>query len=151
MRQLPLAILLLLTVAALPVRAASLDETAPDQQSIDALEAKALAAQPREQCYLYAQLVHEMTEFTILQYANGDGEKATALLKHIQIFAKKIHLSVSEDNKRLKDSEILLRHTAFRLNGILHNSTSEDRPLVEQTLALVNQAQSEALLQVFRK
>lgn len=151
MRQLPLAVLMLLTVAALPVRAAALDETAPDQQSIDALEAKALAAQPREQCYLYAQLVHEMTEFTILQYANGDGEKATALLKHIQIFAKKIHLSVSENDKHLKDSEMLLRHTAFRLTGILHNSTSENRPLVEKTLALVNQAQSEAMLQVFRR
>jgi hypothetical protein len=34
---------------------------------------------------------------------------------------------------------------------MLHNSSLEDRPLVEQTLAQVNQAQNEAMLQVFRK
>lgn len=151
MRRLPLAVFFALTLAALPARAASLDEKAPDQQSIDALEAKALTAQPREQCYIYAQLVHEMTEFTILQYAAGDAEKATALLKRIQHFAEKIPASVGNENKRLKDSEILLRHTAFRLTGILHNSTSEDRPLVEKTLALVNQAQTDAMMQVFRR
>jgi hypothetical protein len=34
---------------------------------------------------------------------------------------------------------------------MLHNSNFEDRPLVEQTLAQVNQAQNEAMMQVFRK
>jgi hypothetical protein len=65
--------------------------------------------------------------------------------------AHNIHLSVAEDNKRLKNAEILLRHTAFRLNEMLHASSLEDRPLVEQTLAQVNQAETDAMLQVFRK
>jgi hypothetical protein len=34
---------------------------------------------------------------------------------------------------------------------MLHNSSSEDRPLVQETLAQVNQAESETMLQVFRK
>jgi hypothetical protein len=34
---------------------------------------------------------------------------------------------------------------------MLHNSSLEDQPLVAQTLAQVNQAQDEAMLQVFRK
>ena len=58
---------------------------------------------------------------------------------------------MSDDNKRLKNAEILLRHTAFRLTEMLHASASEDRPLVQQTLSEVNQAQNEAMLQVFRK
>jgi hypothetical protein len=58
---------------------------------------------------------------------------------------------VTDNNKRLKDAQILLRHTAFRLNGMLHASSFEDRPLVEQTLAQVNEAQTEAMMQVFRK
>jgi hypothetical protein len=33
---------------------------------------------------------------------------------------------------------------------MLHNSNYEDRPLVDQTLAQVNEAQNEALMQVFR-
>lgn len=146
-----LAVLVLLTVSVLPARAAGFDDKIIDQQSIDALQAKILQAQPREQCFLYAELVHEMTEFSLRQYAAGDGEKAAGLLKQVQELAHKIHLSMSEDNKRLKNAQILLRHTAFRLTEMLHNSSLEDQPLVAETLAQVNQAQNEAMLQVFRK
>jgi hypothetical protein len=92
-----------------------------------------------------------MTEFSVRQYATGDGEKAAVLLKQVQELAHKIHLGMSEDNKRLKNAQILLRHTAFRLTEMLHNSSLEDQPLVAATLAQVNQAQDEAMLQVFRK
>jgi hypothetical protein len=37
------------------------------------------------------------------------------------------------------------------LNEMLHAGNYEDRQLVEQTLAQVNQAETEAMLQVFRK
>jgi hypothetical protein len=147
----PMAMFLALSVAAIPAGASSLDDKVFDQQSIDALEMKASTAQPREQCFLYAELVHQMTEFSLRQYAAGDVDKATGMLKQIQLLTHKIHMSVSEDNKRLKNAEILLRHTAFRLNEMLHSSSFEDRQLVEQTLAQVNQAQAEAMMQVFRK
>jgi hypothetical protein len=146
-----LAVLALLAVGAVPLRASSFDDKPIDEQSISALEAKILQAQPREQCFLYAELVHEMTEFSVRQYASGDEEKATGLLKQIQVLAHKIHLTMSEDNKRLKNAQILLRHTSFRLNEMLHNSSLEDRPLVAETLSQVNQAQDEAMMQVFRK
>ncbi len=146
-----LAVLVLLPVTALPARAYSPDEKIPDQQSIAALEAKIGQAQPRDQCFLYAELIHQMTEFSVRQYAAGNVDKANDMLKQIQSFTHKVHLSVSEDNKRLKNAEILLRHTAFRLTEMLHSSSFEDRPLVEQTLAQVNQAENEAMLQVFKK
>ena len=81
----------------------------------------------------------------------GDVEKANGLLKRIQQIAQKIHLSLADNDKRLKNAEMLLSHTAFRLNEMLHATSIEDRPLVEQTLAQVNQAQNAALMQVFRK
>ncbi|MGA2807636.1 MAG: hypothetical protein ABSE87_05835 [Terracidiphilus sp.] len=147
----PLAVLVLLAVTAAPACASGFDDKIPDQQSIDALAAKASQAQPREQCFLYAQLVHEMTEFSLRRYAAGDVEKATDLLKQVQLLTHKIHLSVSDDDKRLKNAEILLRHTAFRLTEMLHSSSYEDQTLVAQTLAQVSQAQNEAMMQVFRK
>jgi hypothetical protein len=149
--RIPLAVLILLAVSTAPACASGFDDKPFNQQSIDALQAKASLAQPREQCFLYAELVHEMTEFSLRQYASGDVANATDLLKQIQTLAHKIHLSVSENDKRLKGAQILLRHTAFRLTEMLHNSSLEDRPLVEQTLAQVNQVQSEAMMQVFRK
>jgi len=146
-----LAVLVLLAASTMSVRASGFDDKIPDQQSIDALQAKLLQAQPREQCFLYAELVHQMTEFSLRRYAAGDVENASAMLKQIQGFAHKIHLSVADDNKKLKNTEILLRHTAFRLTEMLHSSAFEDRPLVQQTLAQVSEAQNEAMMQVFRK
>jgi hypothetical protein len=134
-----------------PAFASGFDDKAFDQDSINALQAKILQAPPREQCFLYAELVHQMTEVSLRQYAAGDGDKATVLLKQVQDLAHKIHLTVSDDNKRLKNAEILLRHTAFRLTEMLHSSSLEDQPLVAETLARVNQAQTDAMLQVFRK
>ena len=142
-----------LAVAALsiPVFASSPDDKIFDQETITALEARITQAQPREQCFLYAELIHQMTEFSVKQYAAGDVEKASSLLKEIQTLTHKMHLSIAENDKRLKNAQILLRHTAFRLNEMLHSSSFEDRPLVQATLAQVNKAQDETMLQVFRK
>lgn len=146
-----LALLVLFALAVLPACASNFDDKPVDQRTIDDLKAKALIAQPHDQCYLYAEIVHQMTELSLRQYAAGDQDKASALLKNIQEFTRKIHLSVPNDNKRLKDAEMLLRHTAFRLNEMLHTSSFEDRPLVQETLAQVSQAQTETMMQVFRK
>jgi hypothetical protein len=148
---LPIAALLLLSLNVGPLRAASPDNSLPDQQSIDALEARADQAQPREQCFLYSQVVQQMTELSIRQYQSGNVVKATGLLQQIQRIVKKIHLSVNDDDKRLKNAELMLSHTAFRLSEMLQASSVEDRPLVEQTLAQVTDAKNAALMQVFRK
>jgi hypothetical protein len=149
--QMIVAVLVLVPVMAVQARAYSPDEKPADQDSIAALETRIALAQPREQCFLYAELIHQMTEFSLKQYSAGNVDKADAMLKRIQDLAHKVHLSVADDNKRLKNAEILLRHTAFRLNEMLHSSSFEDRPLVQETLAQVNQAESEAMLQVFKK
>ncbi len=148
---LALATAVLFSTGAMPLCASSLDDKPFDQQTIDALEAKVSQASPRDQCFLYAELVHQMTEVSLKQYAAGNVDKATGMLKQVQQFVHKMHLSVAGNDKRLKNAEILLRHTAFRLNEMLHSSSYEDRPLVAQTLAEVNQAENEAMMEVFRK
>lgn len=145
------AILLAIAAISIPAYASTPDDKQIDQDTITALEARIPQAQPREQCFLYAELIHDMTEFSLKQYAAGDVDKANSLLKQIQALTHKMHLSVGENDKRLKNAQILLRHTAFRLNEMLHNSSYEDRPLVAATLAQVNKAQDETMLEVFRK
>src|SRR5580704_11531775 len=110
-----LAVALLFGFTALPSAAAGIDDKPADLATIQALETRANQAQPREQCFLYAELVHQMTEVSVRQYAAGDVDKATSLLKRIQDFTHKIHLSMGNNDKRAKDTEILLNHTAFRL------------------------------------
>lgn len=147
----PLAVALFLSVSALPLCAASIDDRPVDLESIQALENRANQAQPREQCFLYAEAVHQMTELSVRQYAAGDVDHASDMLKHIQQLAKKIHLSMADNNKRIKGAELLLAHTAFRLNELLHGSSYEDRALVQQALTDVNMAQNEAMMQVFKR
>jgi hypothetical protein len=147
----PIAALLVLSLNVVPLRAASSDSSMPDQQSIEALEARADQAQPREQCFLYSQVVQQMTELSIRQYQAGNVTRATGLLQQIQRIVKKIHLSVNDDDKRLKNAELMLSHTAFRLGEMLRASSIEDRPLVEQTLSQVTDAKNATLMQVFRK
>lgn len=147
----PIAAFLVLALTTGPTFASNLDSVPPDQQSIDALLAKASQAQPRDQCFIYAEAVHQMTELSIRQYAAGDTSKAAGLLKQIQQLSQKIHLSMAENDKRMKNAEMLLSHTAFRLTEMLHSSNLEDQALVKQTLLQVNQAQNEALMQVFSK
>jgi hypothetical protein len=149
--QVPLAVAVLLSVTTIQPCAAAVDEKSADLESIQALQTRANQAPPREQCFLYAQLVHQMTEFSLRRYAAGDAAKANDMLRQVQQLAQKIHLSVAGNDKRIKDTEILLSRTAFRLNEMLHASSYEDRPLVEATLSDVNQAQNEAMMQVFRK
>jgi hypothetical protein len=147
----PIAALVVISLVSIPVCASSGDNNLPDPDTIAALEARASQAQPREQCFLYAQLVHQLTELSIRQYAAGDIAKATNLLKQVQSITQKIHLSVSENDKRLKNAEILLSHSAFRLSEMVHATSLEDRPLVEETLAQVTQAKDATLMKVLQK
>ena len=146
----PIAVFLTLSLNVGYIHAAASDSSVPDQQTIDALEARANQAQPREQCFLYAQLVQQMTELSIRQYQAGNVSRASGLLQQIQRIAKKIHLNVSDNDKRLKNAELMLSQTAFRLGEMVQASSVDDRPLVEQTLAQVTDAKNAALLEVFR-
>ncbi len=144
-------IVIALTAAAAPAGADPLDGRLPDQQSIAALEERISQAPAKEQCFLYAELIHQMTELSLKQYATGDVDRANQLLQQIQQIAHKVRLKVADNNKRLKNAEILLRHAAFHLNEMLHASSYEDRPLVEQTLTQVTQADNDAMMQLFKK
>jgi len=129
----------------------SADDHLLDQKGIDALEARALQAEPRDQCFLFAQIVHQLTELSAQKYAEGDTEKSVAALRQIQDFVHKMNQQHTDHDKRLKNVEMLLRHTAYRLRELLHNSTPEDQPLVKETLAQISILDDDTLQQVFKK
>jgi hypothetical protein len=132
-------------------RALAVDERMADPQALAALMMKADQAQPKEQCFLYAELVHQMTELAGQQYTAGDGDRASATLKLIQQYADKIHMGVASDAKKVKNAEELMRHTSFRLTGILNSASFEDRQLLQATLKQLEQVQTELMMQVFKK
>ena len=131
-------------------RAFAIDERVADPQAMAALMAKADQAQPKEQCFLYAELVHQMTELAGQQLSAGDA-RASETLHLIQKYAQKIHMGVAEDGKKMKNAEQLMRHTSYRLNDILNAASYDDRQVLQATLKQLEQVQTELMMQVFKK
>ncbi|MCU1225912.1 MAG: hypothetical protein JWQ42_4005 [Edaphobacter sp.] len=149
----PSALLLplpLLFTLCTPVQASSVDDNnLPDAQALTRLEAQAQQAKPREQCFLYTELVHTMTEIAGRQMLNGDADQASATLKKVAFYAQLIHLGLARDTKRLKNAELLMHHTTRRLSEYLHKASGEDQPTLQATLKQLNIVQDEILTQVF--
>ena len=130
--------------------ASSVEIALPDEQALLQLEQRALQAHPREQCFLYTELVHVMTEIAGKEMLDGDVEKASAMLKRVEHYAQLIHLGLADDTKRLKNAEQLMQHTTYRLNGLLRAASSEDRETLKLTLKQLDQVQDELMTQVFK-
>jgi hypothetical protein len=119
--------------------------------ALAALQVKVDRAQPRDKCFLYAELVSQMTDLAGQQFKAGDSERATETLKQVQWYAEKIHTGLPDNSKKLIDAELLMRHTSLRLSDILHEASEEDRPVLEVTLKQLNQVHAQLMMQVFEK
>jgi hypothetical protein len=120
-----------------------------DEQALNQLEQRAQQANPREQCFLYTELVSAMTDLAGKEMLNGDPDRASAMFKKIQRYAELIQMNLARDTKRLKNAEMLMHRTTYRLNEYLHSASSEDRPTLQAALKQLNQVQSDLLTQVF--
>jgi hypothetical protein len=134
--------------ASVPGQAAT-DTTGPDPQAIAQLELKASHANPREQCYLYAQLVQTMADAAGHEMLNGDSDQAVATLKKTEHYAQLIHLGLARNTKRLKDAEKLLERTTQRMGEYLRRTSGDDRLAMQATLKQLDHVHDELLNQVF--
>jgi hypothetical protein len=134
---------------AVPIHAAAIDDAIPSPEGLVQLELRANQASPREQCFLYTELVHAMTVKAGREIADGDNEQAAATLKQVNQYAHLIHLNLAKDTKRLKNAEMLMHRTTYRLAEYLHLVSGEDKATVQATLKQLDQVNDELLTQVF--
>jgi hypothetical protein len=133
-----------------PVHASNIDENLPDAQALALLELRAQQAGPRDQCFLYTELVHTMTEIAGKQMMDGDFDQAAATLKKVNHYAQLIHISMADNAKRLKNAEMLLHHTTYRLGEYLHKASSEDQATLNATLKQLDKVHDELLAEVLK-
>jgi len=131
-----------------PARAAT--EGLPTADIIAQLEQRASQASPREQCFLYTELVHTMTTKAGKEISDGDTEDAAVTLKKINQYAHLIHLNLARDTKRLKNAEMLMHNTTYHLGQYLHLVSGNDKATVQDTLKQLDQVNDELLSQVFK-
>jgi hypothetical protein len=115
------------------------------------MELRAETAQPRDQCYLYTEVLHGLTELAGRQIAAGDTAQASATLVQINAVAVKIQQTTSTKAKRLKNAELLLEHITRRLTDIAHVASGAEHNAMQTTLQHVDSVHTQLLAMVFSK
>ncbi|HEY4354201.1 MAG TPA: hypothetical protein VGN16_00520 [Acidobacteriaceae bacterium] len=139
-------------VAALGSRPAFASEEAIlDAAAITQLEQQASTAQVKDQCFLYTEVLHSLTEIAGKQLADGQDEEAAVTFHHIDTITAKIQHALAKDAKRLKNAEMLMEHTTRRLSDMLHVTNGDERTALQGTLQRVSAVHSQLLSQVFAK
>ena len=133
-----------------PVHASSVDENLPDAQALAMLELRAQQAGPRDQCFLYTELVHTMTEIAGRQMLNGDIDQASATLKKVNHYAQLIHMDLASNSKRIKNAEMLMHHTTYKLSEYLHRASGDDQDTLKATLKQLDKVHDELLAEVLK-
>ncbi len=131
-----------------PARA-SIDEAIPSADALVQLQQRASEARPREQCFLYTQLVHAMTEKAGKEISDGEAEEAASTLKDVNRYAHLIQMNLARDTKRIKDAQVLMHHTTYKLAQYLHLVSGDDQQTVKDTLKQLDQVNDQLLSQVF--
>jgi hypothetical protein len=119
--------------------------------ALAALQMKAEQAAPRDRCFLYAKLVSQMTDLAGQELHSGDFERASETLKLVAKDAERIHVGVAGNSKKIKDAEVLMQRTSFRLKDILGEASYEDRQTLQATLKQLDQVQAQLMMQVFQQ
>jgi hypothetical protein len=137
-----------MALASVGARASDLDGGATD---LAALQAKVEQAPPRDRCFLYAKLVGQLADRAGQQINSGDSDQASESLRLLRQYAEQIGSAITDDSRKLKDAELLTRRASFRLSNMLRGASYEDRPVLDTTLKLVYRAQTNLMMQVFKK
>jgi hypothetical protein len=128
----------------------------PDESPLDAIELtqmeqRADSAQPRDQCWMFAEVLHGLTELAGRQMAAGDDLDADVTLNHMDSVAAKMQKSSAGNAKRLKNAEMLLDHITRRLTDMAHVATNKERGTMQNTLQCVNRLHTQVLNVIFAK
>lgn len=144
-------ILALVAIISAPKAFAGDPDKTLDAQEMSALTAKAEHAVPKDRCYLYAKLVSAMVWKAGQELRAGDSAAATATLGAIRKYTAMIHVDLTDHSKKLKDAQIMMNHTSFRLKELMKSSSLDDQPAFASTLSQLNEVQSQMMLAVFQK
>ena len=132
-------------------RASNLDEAPLDAAALLQLEQRADIAQPRDQCYMFAEVLHGLTELAGRQIAAGDDQDATTTLTHIDSVAAKMQRVSATNAKRLKNAELVLEHVTRRLNDMAHVVSNGQRSAMQTTMQCIDHLHTQVLAVIFSK
>jgi hypothetical protein len=132
-------------------RASGPDETILSAESMTGLEQRADHAGSKDQCFLYTELLHALTELEGKQIGDGDKRAGTATLARMDEVLAKMKTSEMKDARRLKNAEQLMEHTTHRMGDMVHLASGEERAAMKSTLDHLNKIHEDMLATVFAR
>ena len=143
------ATVLLAGISAHPAFASGPAELALDATTLTDLEQRAAAAEIKERCYLYSELLHNWTELAGRAMTSGDETEAVKAIAHADADAAQLTAALAKDSKRLKNAELLLEHTAHRLSDMARVASMDNRESMQSALKHLNTVHDALLAQIF--
>ena len=119
------------------------------EEPLDALKARAEKARPQDQAHLFAEIAYREVNEADRFYTDGDIAAATKAVDDVVRYAGRATEAAQKTGKHLKDTEILLRSTARRLDDVRKTLNFEDRPYVEAAVKQVEKLRQQLLDQMF--
>jgi hypothetical protein len=113
------------------------------------MENQADHAKPRDQCYLYTQLVNVLTDTASRQVAAGLDEDAAKTVVRIAEVTAKLEHAAARDTKKLKDAEKILSESARKLTELARVASGEQRDEVKAVAVKLDAAHNKILGLVF--
>lgn len=121
-----------------------------DAKLLTDLEQHAIAANVREQAFLYADLADKLSVLAGKQLADGEIDEAEATLERMEACTAKME-SNFQQSKSLKKTELLLHNTNRRLSDMVRAASMDAKPHVQSALKRLNAAQTSLLAMIFAK
>jgi hypothetical protein len=134
-----------------PAFAVSMDEAPLDFSALQQLEQRAEHADLKDQCFLYTQVVHGLTELAGRQMSAGLDDQAAMTMMQVDAVAAKVEKASAGDAKRLKNVELMLEHTTRRLADMVRVAGSEQRGVMQATLKHLDAVHTSVLALVFSR
>jgi len=119
------------------------------EEPLDTLKARAESARLQDQPHLFATIARREVNEVDHYYTEGDIAKATKAVDELVRYAGRAAETAQKSGKHLKDTEILLRETARRLDDVRKTLNFDDRPQVEAAVKQVEKFRQQLLDHMF--
>ncbi len=130
-------------------KASGPNESLSDVTTLTQMETSAAAADPRERCFLYTELLHGWTELAGHALATGDDSAVEIAVQHADADAARLKLAIARDSKRLKNAEQLLEHSVHRLSDMARVASMDQHETMQAVLKHVSSVHDDLLAEIF--
>jgi hypothetical protein len=122
-----------------------------EKESVDALKARAAAAEGKKQVELMVKVAQRQLKATDELYSAGKAEQAQAPLQDVVDYGVRACQLAGQTGERMKKTEIAVRKIARDLAEIRKAVTFDDRPPLAAAIDTLEKAHDDLLRRMFKK